>query len=118
MTAFGAGLIAGGAGLLGYAWLGTRARKRTDRRPARDWSAIDRTPPAGAPHRLDRLRGLPFIRRSALLDETVPVVAPPPPPSWPGVEDTEPINRIGMASVDRDDTVPITYATPVPVRID
>jgi hypothetical protein len=115
MTLFGAGLIAGGAGLLGYAWLGTRARKRDDRQPLRDWPAIDRTRAPGAPHRLDRLRGLPFIRRSALLDETEPVVVPPVPEP---IDDTVPINRIGSASIERDDTVPIRYATPVPVRID
>ena len=115
MTLFGAGLIAGGAGLLVYAWLGTRARKRDDRQRVRDWPAIDRTRAAAAPHRLDRLRGLPFIRRSALLDETEPVVVPPAPEP---IEDTEPINRIGMGPIDRDDTVPIRYATPVPVRID
>jgi hypothetical protein len=158
MTLFGVGLIAGGVGLLGYAYVGSRARKRADRQvdrqaaeaadqqvdrlarrrggqPVRDWSAIDQARPADAEqHRgLDRLRGLPFIRRSALLDETVPVVAPTrprsepvvapplPPPAWPipdPIDDTVPINRIGTAPIDRDDTVPITYATPVPVRVD
>ena len=69
MTLFGVALIAGGIVLLGYACVGWRVRP--DSRRGRDWSAIDRIPPA-APHRgFDRLRALPFIRRSALLDETV-----------------------------------------------
>jgi hypothetical protein len=77
----------------------------------RDWPAIDQTRTAGASQRLGRRRGLPFIRRSALLEETEPVVAPT-------IEDTVPINRIGTASIERDETVPIRYATSVPVRID
>jgi len=71
MTLFGAGLIVGGVLLLGYAGVGLRARRRAER-PGRDWSELDRTGPS---HRrgLDRMRGAPHIRRSSLLDDTVPV---------------------------------------------
>jgi hypothetical protein len=66
MTLFGAALIVGGIALLVYAYIGTRARRRAGRR-GRGWSELDRTRPA--PRRgLDRLRGVPHIRRSSLLE--------------------------------------------------
>jgi hypothetical protein len=67
MTLFGAGLIVGGVTLLGYAYFGLRARWRAER--ARDWSELDRTQRRG----IDRLRPAPHIRRSSLLEDTVPV---------------------------------------------
>jgi hypothetical protein len=71
MTLFGAGLIVGGVALLAYAYVGLRARRQAGRRE-RDWSELDRTYPT--PRRgLDRFRGGPHIRRSSLLDDTVPV---------------------------------------------
>jgi hypothetical protein len=70
MTLFGAGLIVGGVALLGYAYVGLRARRRGGKR-GRDWSEVDRTRPTR--RGLERLRAVPHIRRSSLLDDTVPV---------------------------------------------
>jgi hypothetical protein len=71
MTLFGVGLIIGGVFLLGYAYVGLRGRARAERRRP-DWSELDRIQPARR-RGLDRLRGGPLIRRSSLLDDTVPV---------------------------------------------
>jgi hypothetical protein len=71
MSLFGAGLIVGGVGLLVYAYVGMRARRRAARRE-RGWSELDRTRPASR-RAFDRLRAAPHIRRSSLLDDTVPV---------------------------------------------
>jgi hypothetical protein len=64
MTLFGAGLFVGGVGLLLFAWIGARSR----RRPRPDWAALDRS----------RELARPLIRPSELLEETVPLQAAPP----------------------------------------
>jgi hypothetical protein len=116
MTLFGAGLVTGGVALLGYACVGARSGRRNrsperQARLARDWSDIDRSPPEPPTVVQPALR----IRRSELLDETEPIVAPP---RVIQLEDTVAINRIGLGPIDRDDTVPIAYARPVSARFD
>jgi hypothetical protein len=126
MTLFGAGLVTGGVSLLGYACVAVRSGRRIrppegEARPARDWSDIDRSRPEPP----TVVTPLPRIQRSALLDETEPIVTSAPPWNGPGLpapsfhlDDTVAMNRIGTGGIDRDDTVPISYARPVSARFD